>query len=245
MKSFASKWILPLLLMLPFIAAVIFAACDPEPECDPPINPVVTSVDSTSVTFSWTPSTTAPVRIRITPAPNPPGPFETTDTTITINGLTPNTNYEAEFTTLCPDGSVSDPVVVPFRTSSIIIIDVVIQVTDLPSGFNELCVQSGGGNSDVFNSASAINWNTSLTRELLHIKSDAGDILIAKEKTGTITHYYALAEGEELCDVKVTAAPTSIVGSILRGSDFDVELQSTKGVYNSTSKPGATYNMYR
>jgi hypothetical protein len=219
---------------------------DPIPTCIAPIGVQVTAITDSSATLTWTAPQNATVEISVTPQSNPPGPFTTTANTFTIKGLSPGTNYSVRLRTLCPDGSTSDVVTVAFRTTTIVIGDIIIQ-KEVPSDAQGLCTNIPGQTPlDIINQSTPINWETSSPKELLKIVNGTTVILIIKDISGTTPVYKVLENKVSLCGATVNNPPVSVnstsSGFVLTGSGYSVNLNATNAVISLT---GSSYTMYR
>jgi hypothetical protein len=217
---------------------------DPIPTCIAPIGVQVTAITDSSATLTWTAPQNATVEISVTPQSNPPGPFTTTANTFTIKGLSPGTNYSVRLRTLCPDGSTSDVVTVAFRTTTIVIGDIIIQ-KEVPSDAQGLCTPTP---LDIINQSTPINWETSSPKELLKIVNGTTVILIIKDISGTTPVYKVLENKVSLCGATVNNPPVSVnstsSGFVLTGSGYSVNLNATNAVISLTTGT-TTYSMYR
>jgi len=216
----------------------------PDPICEAPTGVQVIAITDSSATLTWTAPQNTTVEISIEPQSNPPGPFTTTANTFTINGLSPGTNYSVRLRTLCPDGSTSDPVTVAFRTTTIIIGDIIIQ-KEVPSDAQGLCTPTP---LDVINQSTPINWESSSPKELLKIVNGTTVLLIIKDISGSSPVYKVLQNQVSLCGATVNNPPVSVnstlSGFVLTGSGYSVILNATNAVISLTTGT-TTYSMYR
>lgn len=168
-----------------FGATAVFLTCkQPKqpPTCNPPQNLRVIGVSPNSITVAWD---SIPgggsYQVSVNPQSNPPGPFITSQTTFTINGLEPNTKYTIQVRRNCGDGVFSSPATISAETSNIIIVDIIAQIDGSQKrkigGLCNGATQTGPQNMP-------IGW-TSAPFELLKIEVSP-DILvfIIKDQTG-------------------------------------------------------------
>jgi hypothetical protein len=247
-KFFSILTTLASICLLFFTLSLGIGCEDPEPDpiCEAPTDVQVIAITSTSATLTWTAPQNATVEISIAPQSNPAGPFTSTTNTLTINGLSPGTNYIASLRTLCPDGSTSDPVTVPFRTTTIIIGDIIIQ-KEVPSDAQGLCSNNPAPSpQDVINQSSPINWDPSSPKELLKIVNGTTVLLIIKDISGSSPVYKVLQNKVSLCGATVNNPPVSVnstsSGFILTGTGYSVNLNATNAVISLT---GSSYTIYR
>jgi hypothetical protein len=221
---------------------------DPEPEpCDPPTNVQVIGISPTSATITWSAPPNTTVEISVSPQSVPPGPFTTTDTSFTITGLSPNTDYKITLRTLCPDGSFSAPVIITLKTTVIIIVDVIVQKESVLTEAISVC---SSALPDETGSQTPISWDNNVDEELL-VMTDGGQtasVLIYKQKnTAGAFEYYSIANGRTICTSTAQNTPVSTQtisnGVRLLGTNYNVELTPTSATMVNSS--GATYSMYR
>jgi hypothetical protein len=249
-KFFSILTSLASLCLLLFTLFIVIGCEDPEPDpiCEAPTDVQVIAITNSSATLTWTALPNTTVEISIQPQSNPPGPFTSTANTLTIDGLSSGTNYIASLRTLCPDGSTSDPVTVAFRTSNIVIGDIIIQ-KDAPSDAQGLCTNNPGQiPQDIINQSAPINWEPSSPKELLKIVNGTTVLLIIKDISGSSPVYKVLENKVSLCGATVNNAPvtvnSTVSGFILTGSGYIVNLNATNA--EIPSLPGTTtYSMYR
>ena len=249
MKKFISILTLLASLCLLLFTLSLGTGCEdptPDPICEAPTDVQVIAITDSSATLTWTAPQNTTVEISIEPT-TPAGPFTTTANTLTINGLSPGTNYIASLRTLCPDGSTSDPVTVAFRTSTIIIGDIIIQ-KEVPSDAQGLCSNIPGQiPQDVINQSTPINCEPSSPKELLKIVNGTTVLLIIKDISGSSPVYKVLQNQLSLCGATVNNAPVSVnstlTGFILTGSGYSVNLNATNAEIPVLT--GTTYSMYR
>ena len=224
--------------------------CDPDPEpepCDPPTNVQVIGISPTSATITWSAPPNTTVEISVSPQPVPPGPFTTTDTSFTLTGLSPDTDYKITLRTVCPDGSLSAPVQITLKTTVIIIVDVIVQKEAVLTDANSVCASVL---SDQTGSQTPINWDDNVDEELL-VMTDGGQtarVLIYKRKnTAGAFEYYSIANGRTICTSTALNTPVSVQtiagGARLLGTNYNVELTPTSATIVNSS--GASYSMYR
>lgn len=231
-----------------FTALLLQTGCEPEPEpCDPPTNVEVIGISPTSATIAWSAPPNTTVEISVSPQPVPAGPFTTSDTTFTITGLVPNTDYKITLRTVCPDGSFSAPVEVALKTTVIIIIDVIVQKEAVLLDASSVCSSALPDETGV---QTPINWDSNVNEELLVI-TDGGQtakVLIYKRKnTSGNFEYYSVANGRTICASTAQNAPVSTQtianGVRLLGTNYSVEITPTNAIMLNTS--GSSYTMYR
>jgi hypothetical protein len=232
------------LLLISFIATI---GCDPEPEpCDPPTEIQVTALSDSSATLTWTAPPSSRVEISVVPQSNPPGPFITDANSITLNGLTPGTNYTARLRTICADGDTSEVSSIQFRTSIIVIGDVIIQ-KEVPSGTSNLCTNNN--NEDVQPQSLPINWQSSSPLEVLQIVNGSTTVFIVKNTSGSRPVYSVLDNGIGVCGAVASNAPRTVnststpAGFLLTGTGFTVEITDAQA--QMTASGTTTYTMYR
>lgn len=228
------------------------SGCDLSPAeplpCEAPTNVQVTAITPNSATLTWSAPADATVEISIAPQSNPPGPFTTTANTFTLNGLLPGTNYVASLRTLCSDGSTSTVTSVPFRTSTIIIGDVIIQ-REISDDVKALC----GGNNDVPAQNTPINWDPSLSLELLKIEhTGTGSVVfLVKDNSGSRVVYKTAKDQEALCGALSKNAPVSSDGSSTGftlkgpGSSYTIDINATNAQMTLPMGGTVIYSMYR
>jgi Fibronectin type III domain len=228
-----------------FTALLLQTGCKPEPKpCDPPTNVEVIGISPTSATITWSAPPNTTVEISVSPQPVPAGPFTTSDSTFTITGLLPNTDYKITLRTVCPDGSFSVPVQIALKTTVIIIIDVIVQKEDILSDASSICSSTLPDETDT----QPIDWDNNVSEELLVI-TDGGQtarVLIYKRKdTSGNFEYYSVADGRTICAFTAQNAPvstqTTANGVRLLGTNYSVNVTPTNAIMTS----GASYTMYR
>jgi hypothetical protein len=225
------------------------SGCDMSPEplpCDAPTDVQVIAISPTSARLTWSAPAGATVEISVEPQSNPPGPFTTTSDTFTITGLLPGTNYVARLRTICGSGDTSTVTNVSFRTSTIIIGDVIIQRA-ISEDVKALC----GGNNDVSTQNTPINWDPSLSLELLKIEHTSSGTVVFIEKdtrSGGII-YKSAKDKDEVCGVfsQNTPVSTNAIGSgfVLNGNNYNVNINATNAQMNPTMGGTVNYTMYR
>jgi hypothetical protein len=207
----------------------------------------VTALGSQTATLNWETPSNVTVELAVSPQPNPPGPFTVSGTSLALTGLSPDTDYKVRLVSLCPDGGISAPTEIAFRTSGIIIDEVIVQ-KEPPAGSDGLCQPSP---QDVANQSAPINWNTSFSSELLKIDNGTTKVFIVKTgPAGTGPYSFTvLRSASALCGETANNAPTSITTSggvaTLVGSGYTIELTATSAKMIVASSVVGTYSMYR
>ena len=246
-KFFLTIPSLAAVLMLLTVLMVSTGCPEPQSPCDPPTNVVLTGISPNSATIKWSAPPNTTVEISISPQSDPAGPFTTTDSTFTIEGLTPNTDYDVTLRTLCPDGDTSEPTVISFKTQPIIIVDIIVQFQGQVDMLNLMC----GGNNDITGKPTAIGWDTNYATELLHIEQGTTQVFILKETSSNgVKRYRVSADGITICNKTSKNCPTSMVttssSALLRGGNYEIEITPASAtMYDSNRNLTGTYNMYR
>jgi Fibronectin type III domain len=229
---------------------LVSSGCEPtDKPCEPPTNVTVTGISPTSATISWSAPPGATVEISVSPQPTPPGPFTTTDSTFTITGLSPDTDYKITVRTKCADGVYSDPVIIALKTTTIIIVDVIVQKEAILSEAISICASPV---SDDVNAPMPINWDSSKDKELLAVSDGTPNtmVLIFKRKnTSGVFEYFAIANNYIICGITTKNTPTSVQniinGARLVGSNYNIDLTPGSAILTPNTTATVLYSMYR
>lgn len=234
-----------------FIFSLLLSSgCEPtDKPCEPPTNVTVTGIGPTSATISWSAPPGTTIEISVSPQPTPPGPFTTTDSTFTITGLSPDTDYKITLRAKCANGAYSDQVVISLKTDIIIIVDVIVQKEAILSEAISICASPV---SDDVNAQTPINWDSNKDKELLAISDGTPNtmVLIFKRKnTSGVFEYFAVANNYTICGITTKNTPTSVQtinnGVRLVGSNYSIDLTPGSAILTPNTTSTVLYSMYR
>jgi len=210
--------------------------------CGPPTNLVADEVGPTYINISWTPpSGVDSFQITISPpAVGGANTFITSESKYSITGLQPETDYTIQVRSIC-NGELSVPATANFRTSSIIIIDLITQIEPTQQQIiDSIC---DGGVADM----NTMTWNDQNKYEVMHLiaKNSANEVIssvcILKyfDSGADQNHFYVLSKDKIMCGsetlFELLATPTSKSTSNLL-SRSDSALNYTINVTNSTAQ---------
>lgn len=234
------------LLLLGLLAWLMPACEDPTPAepCDAPVELQAVTVGPTEIGINWlAPSNVDSFEVRINPQSNPPSPFTTSNTNFELTGLTPNTLYQIEVRSIC-NGQRSEPATINVRTTEIIIIEIISQLSDqqMNGAIQNLCQ-----NGTVFDNA--YNWDGNFPDELMQVDvlSPTNQVLsraaILKQTANGVTRFSVPREGIRCANgatlIDILSAPAIISSNtansgVVNGSGYTLTISNTGVVFNGT-----------
>lgn len=222
-----------------FGATAVLLTCRPPkqpPTCNPPQNLRVIGVSPNSITVAWD---SIPgggnYQVSVNPQSVPPGPFNTNQTTFTINGLTPQTVYTIEVRRNCGGGVLSSPATISAKTSNIIIVDIIAQLGEsLQDQIYRLCdkaTRTGPQNIP-------IDWTSAASFEMLKIEVSP-DVLVFIIKDQN--DLYLIGKGK-ICDYGTINNPPTQIGYdgsgnlTLQNNSLNTNIKHTISIDDGNSK---------